>query len=34
MFTDAYDKLVDKCLLTTMLLELKAGVLVKLFGEA
>ena len=29
-----YDKLVDKCLLTTMLKQLKAAVLVKLFVEA
>ena len=34
MFTGAHDKLVDKCLLTTMLTQLKAAVLVKLFVEA
>ena len=34
MFTGAHDKLVDKCLLTTMLMQLKAAVLVKLFVEA
>ena len=31
MFTGAHDKFVDKCLLTTMLTQLKAAVLVKLF---
>ena len=31
MFTGAHEKLVDKCLLTTMLMQLKAAVLVKLF---
>ena len=34
MFTSAHDKLVDKCLLTTMLMQLKAAVLVTLFFEA
>ena len=29
MFTGTHDKLVDKCLLTTMLTQLKAAVLVK-----
>ena len=29
MFTGAHDKLVDKCLLTTVLTQLKAAVLVK-----
>ena len=34
MFTGARDKLVDKRLLTTVLTQLKAAVLVKLFVEA
>ena len=34
MFTGAHDKFVDKCLLATMLMQLKAAVLVKLFVEA
>ena len=33
MFIGAHDKLVDWCLLTTMLTQLKAAVLVKLFVE-
>ena len=33
MFTGAHEKLVDKCLLTTMLMQLKAAVLAKLFVE-
>ena len=34
MFTGAHDKLVDKCMFTTLLKQLKAAVLVKLFVEA
>ena len=30
MFTGAYDKLVDKCMFTTLLTQLEAAVLVKL----
>ena len=33
IFTGAHDKLVDKCLLTRMLMQLKTAVLVKLFVE-